>query len=381
MEVLIWETSHLIGGGQQMSLVIANMLKERYNVKFLIPQKGPLSNRLDGEGMQYICFGNQILPIGAKRKTDIFKYGWMSIKSIIKFLKSCWINKPDIIYVPGPAALPWGVICGILIRRPVIWHLHHIFEDAGTTKLLNFFSNWSSIKTIISVSNCVGGQLTSEKIKAKLVTMYNPVDRIKYKAGKASKIYEEISLTPGQQIMIGHVGILQKSKRQEFIIQVVAEILKRGYSVHALLVGSARTETIEYENKLKKLVEDLNLKGNIHFMGQRQDVADILAAVDVVVIPSVVEGLPLVGLEALAAGKPIVCSGVGGAREIVEASKGGIYFSDSNSVIKAADAILEVLTPETKQELYNNSVSFIQQQSYESYQKLILRQFDQVLGN
>ncbi|EGW38468.1 glycosyltransferase family 4 protein [Desulfosporosinus sp. OT] len=376
MEVLVWETSHLIGGGQQMSLAIAKMLKKKYKVKFLIPQRGPLSKQLEREGIPYICCGSQILPIGIKKRTAIFKYSWMSIKAMLKFLHIYMIHKPDIIYVPGPAALPWGAICGKLVRRPVIWHLHHIFEDGGTKKLLNYFSNWSSIKTIICISDSVGSQLTSEKIKDKVVTMYNPVDSHKYKSGKASRIYKELSLTPGQQILIGHIGILQPSKRQEFVIQVVIEILKRGYSVQALLVGSARKETREYERELKRLVTNLNLEKNIHFMGQRQDVADILAAIDVVIIPSV-EGLSLVGLEALAAGKPIVCNEVGGACELAEVSKGGICFSDS--VVMAANAILEVLTPETKQKLYSNAVCFIEQQSYERYQMLLLRHFERAL--
>ena len=378
MKVLIWETSHLIGGGQQMSLVIANILREKYHVEFLIPKTGPLSNRLNKENISYRCLGNQILSLGVKKKTDIFKYCWMSIKSIFKFLRSYCINKPDIIYVPGPAALPWGAICGMLIRRPVVWHLHHLFEDGGTKKLLNILSNLSSIRTIIGVSDCVRDQLTSIKIKHKLITMYNPIDRSKYKNGKAKKIFEEVSLTPGQQILIGHVGIIQEAKRQEFVIRVVAEILKRGYSVHALLVGSARTETMDYEQALHKLVKDLDLEEYIHFMGQRQDVADILAAVDVVIIPSI-EGLSLVGLEALAAGKPIVSSEAGGSRELVEKSKAGIYFSSSNDVIKAADAIIKILRPEIKQELYNNSIRFTEQQSYEKYQKFILQEFNLAL--
>lgn len=376
MEVFVWETSYLLGGGQQMSLLVAKMLKERFNVKFLIPQKGPLSAELDKEGIPYICCGNQTLPLGIKKKAVLLKYCWLSLKSMMMFLRVYRIHKPDILYVPGPSALPWGAICGVLIRRPVIWHLHHIFEDSGTIRLLNFFSNWPSIKRIISISDCVRSQLSSELIKNKFVRLYNPVDLLKYKDGNACKIYKELSLNSGGQIIIGHIGILQPSKRQDFVIQVVAEMLKRGCAVHALLVGSARAETMDYEKHLHEMVADLNLKENIHFLGQRVDIPDILAAVDVVIIPSL-EGLSLVGLEALAAGKPIVCNGVGGGRELVEVSKGGVCYK--NSVVNAVNAILEALTPKLRPELIRNAVGFIEDQSYENYRKQILGQFEQVL--
>ena len=163
-KILVWETSAIIGGGQKMTLIVTDMLKhtsEGYDFIYLIPGKGPLTDELDKQNIPYHIMGDQTLPAGVKSRRMIFRYAWLSLKGIVGFLKVAAREKPDIIYIPGPAALPWGAICATLIRKPVIWHLHHIFLDGATKKMLNLFGGWQSVKTIIAVSDSVANQIIS----------------------------------------------------------------------------------------------------------------------------------------------------------------------------------------------------------------------------
>ncbi len=193
-KILVWETLHIISGGQKMTLIITDMLKDEFDFTYLIPSKGALSDELDKRGISYVFSGALTLPLGVKKKTDVLKYAWLSLKAVTMFIKLARREKPDIIYVPGPAALPWGAICGALIRKPVIWHLHHIFIDGATKRLLNICSGWKSVKAIISVSNCVGEQIINKKAWGKKITLYNPVDIIKYTSGNAESIIKELNL-------------------------------------------------------------------------------------------------------------------------------------------------------------------------------------------
>lgn len=100
----------------------------------------------------------------------------------------------------GRAALPWSAVCGTLFHKPVIWHLHHIFLDGATKKLLNICSNWKSVQKIIAVSNCVGNQIVDEGAHKKVEVIYNPVDVEKYANGDAAKIVSEIEAKLGRKI-------------------------------------------------------------------------------------------------------------------------------------------------------------------------------------
>lgn len=341
-KVLVWETLSLISGGQRMTLTVLDMLKDEYIFYCLIPNKGALSSELDARGISYTLMGDQTMPTGVKGKSVIFRYGWLSIKAVFKALKVIRHETPDIIYAPGPAALPWSAFCGSLTGKSVIWHLHHIFLDGTTKKLLNFCSAWKSVKKIISVSNVVSDQIVHVKTSEKKITIYNPVEFKKYANGEGAKIIEELSLTNRKnKIVIGHIALLQDSKRQDIVIKTIKELRQRGYDACALLVGRARKEDKNYVNYLKNLILDNKLSDYIYLLGQRNDVPNILKAIDVLMIPSSFEGFPLAGLEACAAGVPVVATDVGGCREFIEVSNNGLCF-ENGIAEKAADIICKI---------------------------------------
>lgn len=199
-KVLVWETLATVSGGQKMTLTIMDILMDKFEFCCLIPAEGMMSEELKKRNIQYILMGDQTLPIGVKGKQVIFRYSWMSIKNIYKSLVIIHKYKPDILYAPGPAALPWSAICGILSHKPVIWHLHHIFLDGATKKLLNICGKWKAVRKIIAVSNCVGDQIVNESTHKKVEVIYNPVDVQRYANGNADKILEEVESRLGRKI-------------------------------------------------------------------------------------------------------------------------------------------------------------------------------------
>ena len=113
-KVLVWETLSTVSGGQKMTLMVMDMLADQYDFCCLIPGEGMLAEELKKRSISYVLMGDQTLPTGIKGKQVILRYGWMSIKNIIKSLRIIFKYKPDILYCPGPAALPWSAICGSL---------------------------------------------------------------------------------------------------------------------------------------------------------------------------------------------------------------------------------------------------------------------------
>ena len=205
-KILVWETLATVSGGQKITLTVMDMLADEYEFCCLIPEKGMLSSELDKRGIPYVLMGDQTLPTGIKGKQVAFQYGWMSVKNIYKSLRVIRKYKPDILYCPGPAALPWSAICGSMTRKPVIWHLHHIFLDGATRKLLNICGKWKSVRRIIAVSNCVGNQITSDSAHQKVEVLYNPVDVQKYASGNAERVLDEVEQALGRKIVRGGGG-------------------------------------------------------------------------------------------------------------------------------------------------------------------------------
>ena len=104
--------------------------------------------------------------------------------------------------------------------------------------------------------------------------------------------------------VIAHVGSFNKQKNQSFIIDVLEELIKIDPKYHVILVGDGNER-----NNIEYKINEKNLNENISLLGRRTDIADILQAADLMLLPSFYEGLPVVVIEWQALGlKSIVSS-------------------------------------------------------------------------
>lgn len=127
---------------------------------------------------------------------------------------------------------------------------------------------------------------------------FNPVIRnaVRKKLGIGEKTF-----------CVGHIGRFSYQKNHSFLIRVFAEVHKKQPDSCLLLIGGHMNGD-EYYTEAKKMVEQFHLKEAVHFLGVRKDVPELLQAMDCFVLPSHFEGLPIVGIEAQAAGLPCVVS-------------------------------------------------------------------------
>ena len=347
-KVLVWETLATVSGGQKMTLTVMDMLSDKFEFYCLIPAEGMLSEELKKRNIPYTLMGDQTLPTGVKGKQVIFRYGWMSAKNVRKSLSVIRKYNPDILYAPGPAALPWSAICGTLSRKPVIWHLHHIFLDGATKKLLNLCGNWKSVRKIIAVSGCVGDQIANEHAHEKVRVLYNPVDVEKYANGDAMKIIAELEAKLGRKLwrakIVTQIGAITRNKRQDVLISVISNLKNLGEDIVGLIVGDTVTATDRiFRRELEQRIEDCGIQSQVLWMGFRSDIGNILAATDCVLVPSE-EGLSLVAMEAMSAKRHIVTMNSSGAYELLNHAGCGTFYEGNNesSVIEAVKRVLEI---------------------------------------
>jgi glycosyltransferase involved in cell wall biosynthesis len=120
------------------------------------------------------------------------------------------------------------------------------------------------------------------------------------------------------QIAIGWLGRMTEIKRVDELLHVFAELRRRGVDGVLVLVGSG-----PLRRELEVLADSLGVAGRCRFVGFSDDVAPYYAAFDLVVLSSANEGTPVTLIEALAAGKPVVSTAVGGVRDVVEDDRAG----------------------------------------------------------
>jgi glycosyltransferase involved in cell wall biosynthesis len=128
----------------------------------------------------------------------------------------------------------------------------------------------------------------------------NTVDFI-YNAETAKKVKRILNIAG--RLVIGHIGRFERQKNHSFLIDVFSQIVQLRPNSILLLIGDGPLRT-NIENKINKL----KLTSKVILLGERNDIPEILQALDVMVFPSLYEGLPVTLIEAQAAGLPCIAS-------------------------------------------------------------------------
>lgn len=148
-------------------------------------------------------------------------------------------------------------------------------------------------------SKNAGKWLFSERVlnTNELVVLNNAVNvkEFKYDADTRKKIREELDI--GNELVIGHIGRFNKQKNHDFLIDIFKAVSNVDQDATLLLAGDGHLRR-KIEDKVKKL----GLQSKVKFLGVRNDVNNLMHAMDIFLFPSLFEGLPVVLVEAQAAG-------------------------------------------------------------------------------
>lgn len=174
-----------------------------------------------------------------------------------------------------------------------------------------------------------------------------------------------------QTIVIGQIALIQRSKKQAFVLEVIKALRDKGHDAVGIFAGECREP--EYLAEQQQRVKELGLSNQVAFLGRRNDIPDLLRLVDVLIIPSV-EGFPLAGLEAAAAETPVAACDVAGAKEFIDVSSGGKAFAEDN-VSEAVEAVLGCFNDQT---LVVKGRRFAVQAQREVYQERIMACFREI---
>jgi glycosyltransferase involved in cell wall biosynthesis len=154
---------------------------------------------------------------------------------------------------------------------------------------------------------------------SKCKTIYNGIDTKIYKTGHLRESIREKLGIGRNETMLLTTGNLTAVKGHAVLISAIKLLVEQDRSLKCFIAGQG-----ELEEQLKRSIIENNLSSNIKLLGYRNDVAELLTAADIFVMPSLNEALGYSILEAMASGKPVVASSVGGIPEVITDGEDGI---------------------------------------------------------
>ena len=180
------------------------------------------------------------------------------------------------------------------------------------------------------------GNKSFDQGKVKIIHNAIDIDKFKFDEVARKKLRKEFGIKDST-IVVGHVGRFVQQKNHTFLVDVFKGYHKKNPDSKLLLVGSG-----PLEDEIKKKVERLDLKDSVLFRGQRDDINKLYSVMDVFCLPSLYEGLPVVGVEAQAAGLPTIFSNriskeviVSSYAKIVSIQDTGLYIEKINKATRS----------------------------------------------
>jgi glycosyltransferase involved in cell wall biosynthesis len=280
--------------------------------------------------------------------------------SLVRLIKQ---KRPDIVHTHSSKAGVLGRLAAKLAGVPKIVHTPHghVFYGHFHPTAARIFLWIERLLTLITdrmVALTEGEKNDYINLSVcsshKLLKIHSGVDLKPFFKINGNTSQKKRSLgIDGEGSVIGFVGWLLPIKGPMYLLKAMADVWQSHPDTSLVFVGKGNL----YQS-LKDEVVKMNAKGRVTFLGWRSDIEEIMPIFDIFVLPSLNEGMGRVIVEAMAAGKPIVASRVGGIPDLVQHNENGILVppADVPALAQSVNQLLD--DPETAERLGSQGNSF-----------------------
>ncbi|MCK5595327.1 glycosyltransferase family 4 protein [bacterium] len=323
---------NLWGARKSLLDILTHLDRKTFSPIVVCSSSGPLTEKLDEIKVPY-----RIVKMRLWRKGKYFPWIPSTVMRLAKLIKK---ERISLVHSNSHSDAPYGILACRFGKIPVVSHIRDIIQPDKVGKYLLKHAD-----RLIAVSNAAARAFEDIKNKSeKLVVINNSVDLNNFKS--SGDIRGELNIS-GDDIVIGIVGQISRLKGHDVFLKAASIILKKNKSVKFLIIGEVRRE--RDQGLCEPLISKLNLGKNVIFTGYRDDIANVMSSIDILAFPTLKESFGRSAIEAMALGKPVVASDVGGVPEIVIDGKSGILVSPG-SPEELADGLLELINDKKKRE-------------------------------
>jgi glycosyltransferase involved in cell wall biosynthesis len=329
MKVLIVLHGLITGGAERNAVALMPRLRDQgAQVKLCT-----LSTRRDGPlADEFAASGIERLDLSAARLIDVAAH-----RRLVSVLRQ---GQFDLLHAQDQYATLAGMAARMWMRVPLVMTRHVMAERTDTWRRairarLIFAAAHYNIDAVIAVSEAVRQEFSAQSGRelSRIDVIHNGIEVAKYDSLRRETIRARLGWASDQPVII-MVAVMRLGKGHDVLFKAVPLMRQSVPNLRVVLVGSGRLEAT-----LRSAAAPV---GGIEFIGERSDVADLLAASDVLVLPSDNEGLPTVLIEAGAASLPVVATRVGGVAEVVEDGSTG-HLIDRGDVAGLAKTAIRLI--------------------------------------
>ncbi len=286
------------------------------------------------------------------RKINLF-YDFKAFVTLVKIFRE---ERPHIVHTHTSKAGVLGRWAACLAKIPVIIHTPHGHVFWG------YFNKWKTSFYIFLE------RLTAH-ITDKIITLteQEKKDHLRFKIASEDKflpVHSGVDLDkffnvsidsaemkrnlgiPGNAFVVGTAGRLISIKGHRYLIEAAKEIVATKPDINFLFLGDG-----ELQEELEKMASELSIRKNVRFLGWRPDVAEVISIFDIFVLPSLNEGMGKVLVEAMALGKPIVASNVGGIPDLIIQGENGLLVPVADPKALASGIEFLLKNPKKRKEM------------------------------
>jgi glycosyltransferase involved in cell wall biosynthesis len=239
---------------------------------------------------------------------------------------------------------------------PVIVHVHDVLPSGRVSRLVRSVLTRRAA-ALVAVSEFTRAAFVAglPPSRTPFPVIHNPLDieGLTAQAPECASAREALGV-PALAPVLAIVGQITPWKGHDTVISAMPKVLEVLPDAQLLIVGeprfvdpSTRYDNRAYEARLQAMVEDLGVSHAVRFLGHRDDVPAVMRAVDLLLLPSSVEPLARVALEAMVLGTPLLATVVGGLPEVIEDGRTG-FLAPPGDVAVWTERILELLQDRTR---------------------------------
>ena len=294
-------------------------------------------------------------------------------------------EKPHIVHTHTSKAGILGRWAAWFCRVPIIVHTPHGhvfwgYFNPWQTRLFILLERWTA-----RITNAIVTLTLQEKEdhlrfriapEEKFTVIHSGVDLRTFRADLYQPSETKALLgIPPEMTVVGTVGRLTPVKGQEVLIRAASGLIRREEKIFLVLLGDG-----ELRRDLEELSLRLDIAGYVRFLGWRPDVARVMAACDIFCLPSRNEGMGKVLVEAMAMGKPIIASSIGGIPDIVRSGENGILVPVGDAAAWAEAIARLCRDPEKRRRMGDAGMQMAPRYSSEEMIKRIDRLYEELLN-
>ncbi len=262
-------------------------------------------------------------------------------KSFRRLLGIIRDEEVDIIHTHLFSSHLWGWAAAVFFPRCVLFRTEHNMSEWKNSlrRLTDYILSFRTDR-VIAVSEPVRRSLISHchfpEGKAGVIDNGLNLDRLRRAGDPAGKL-RDLGIPPGNKLVVTSAALTPK-KGHRYLLDAAEQILRHRGDVHFLLLGDG-----ELRGELETAIRSRGLDARVALLGSRSDAVEIVALADVFTLSSIREGLSIALLEAMALGRAVVVTAVGGSADLVKDGFSGLLVPprDPHALAAAIERILD----------------------------------------